>query len=161
MGWLDPYNSPEFGFAAFSESIGTVIMGRATYDQTLGFGVPWPNAGKRTIVFTSRPLGPGPVPEGVERWAGRDPRALAADLRAAGGKDVWICGGAKVVRQFLDLDLIDRIELFVIPVLLGDGLPLFERSGHDSRLRLEHAKPYSNGVVELVYRVDTSARRAL
>jgi dihydrofolate reductase len=148
VGWLDDYNSPELGYDEFMKSIGTVVMGRATYEQAIGFGGPWPYAGKRTIVLTSRPI-PSP-PAGVERWPG-DVASLADHLRSKSKKDVWICGGARTARAFLDLDQVDRIELYVIPVLLGDGLPLFERSVHQSSLRLDRTRSFENGVVEIVY----------
>jgi dihydrofolate reductase len=124
------------------KSIGTVVMGRATYDQAIGFEGPWPNAGKRTIVLTSRPI--ESPPPGVERWTG-GVAALVEHLRATSTKDVWICGGARTARAFLDLDAVDQIELFVIPVLLGDGLPLFERSTQQSSLTLQSRRSFDNG----------------
>jgi dihydrofolate reductase len=148
VSWLDAYNSPELGYDAFMKSIGTVVMGRATYDQAIGFEGPWPNAGKRTIVLTSKPI--ESPPPGVERWTG-GAAALGEHLRTASKKDVWICGGAKTVRAFLDLDAIDRIELYVIPILLGDGLPLFERSTQQSSLKLQSTRSFDNGVVEIIY----------
>jgi dihydrofolate reductase len=156
VGWLDDYNSPELGYDAFMKSVGTVVMGRATFDQALGFGGPWPYAGKRTVVLTSRPI--ASPPPGVERWSG-DVAELADQLRTKSKKDVWICGGARTVRAFLDADQVDRIELYVIPVLLGDGLPLFERSPHPSSLRLERTRSFENGVVEMVYDFKAGARR--
>ena len=123
-------------------------MGRTTYDQTLRLG-PWSFADKRTIVLTSRPI--DDPPQGVERWSG-DIARLAASLKAGSGGDTWLFGGAKSARPFLDRGLVDRIELFVIPTLLGDGIPLFERSNERIALRLELAKPRAKGVLEVVYR---------
>ena len=157
VSWLDPYNAPELGYDAFMQSIGTVVMGRATYDQAIGFEGPWPNAGKRTIVLTSRPI--EKPPPGVERWTGGLP-ALVEHLRTTARNDVWVCGGARTVRAFLDLDAIDRIELYLIPVLLGDGLPLFERSPQQSSLTLRGTRSFDNGVVELVYAFKAGARAA-
>ena len=155
VSWLDPYNEPELGYDQLMKSVGTVVMGRATYEQAIGFPGPWPNVGKKTIVLTSRPL--KSPPKDVERWAG-DVGSLADHLRTSSKKDVWICGGARTVRAFLDLDQVDRIELYVIPVLLGDGLPLFERSPHHSRLRLERSRSFKNGVVQLIYDFRANAR---
>jgi dihydrofolate reductase len=155
VSWLDPYHSPDLGYEHFMKSIGTVVMGRATYEQALGFPGPWPNAGKRTIVLTSRPI--ESAPRDVERWPG-DVASLADHLRTKSTRDVWICGGARTARAFLDLDQVDRIELYVIPVLLGEGLPLFERSPHQSSLRLARTRSFKNGVVELVYGFRAGAR---
>ena len=107
-------------------------------------------------MLTSRPLDNPPA--GVERWTG-DVASLADHLRTKSKKDVWICGGARTARAFLDLDQVDRIELYVIPVLLGEGLPLFERSSHASSLRLERTRAFGNGVVELVYDFRAGRRR--
>jgi len=156
VSWLEPYQSPDLGYDDFMKSVGTVVMGRTTYEQALTFPGPWPYVGKRTVVLTSRPL--DTRPPGVERWSG-DVASLADHLRAKSKKDVWICGGARTARAFLDLDQVDRIELYVIPVLLGEGLPLFERSPHQSSLRLEGTRAFGNGVVELVYDFRAGSRR--
>jgi dihydrofolate reductase len=156
VSWLEPYHSPALGYDEFLKSIGTVVMGRTTYDQALTFPGPWPYAEKRTIVLTSRPI--EKPPPGVERWSG-GVGALADHLRTRSNMDVWVCGGARTARAFIDLDQVDRIELYVIPVLLGEGLPLFERSHHASSLRLERTRSFGNGVVELVYEFKAGARR--
>lgn len=147
VAWLDDYPSSEFGFDEFLASIGTVVMGRATYEQALGFGE-WPFAGKRVVVLSSRPL--RDVPDGVERRDG-DPRDFAESLRAAG--DVWVMGGAKTARGFREAGLIDEIELYVIPLLLGDGVPLWAQSGRTRPLCFVSAEAAPRGVVKLVYRV--------
>jgi dihydrofolate reductase len=148
VDWLEPYPAEEFGFPVFIGTIGTIVMGRTTFDQTLHLG-PWPFAGKRTIVLTSRAIG-DPLPAGVEIWTG-DIGPLAANLKAGRTGDVWLFGGAKSARPFLDRGLVDRLELYVIPVLLGSGLPLFERSNTRTALRLETVKPRAKGVLEIVY----------
>ena len=146
VDWLAPYPA-DYGYDAFIASVGTLVMGRATYDQMRGFG-DWPHGGKRVVVLTSRPLGDD-APAGVEAWSdGVD--ALGTCLRASAG-DVWIVGGAKAVRAVLDRGLVDRLDRFVIPALLGDGIPLFERSPVGNTARLEAAHPYADGVVRLTY----------
>lgn len=85
------------------------------------------------ICFTDRPL-----PE------------LIAELRAQPGGDIWICGGASIVRQLMERDLIDRYWFTLVPVLLGDGIPLFDR--REGRLPLKLCSTDSaNGMVDLVY----------
>jgi dihydrofolate reductase len=145
--WLEPYPAQDFGFAKFLESIGTIVMGRATYDQALGFG-PWAYEGKRTIVLTSRPL--DDPPPGVEARDG-DVTSLTADLKASSAGDIWLLGGAKSAGPFLEGGLVDRLELFVIPVLLGEGIALFDGANRRTQLQLESATPYPRGVVQLVY----------
>lgn len=147
VDWLKPYPPAEFGFDSFLTEIDTIVMGRTTYDQNLSFGS-WPFKGKRTIVLTSRPL--DTPPPDVRHWHGELTK-LAAELKSSASGDVWLFGGAKSVRPFLDGGLVDRIELYVIPILLGNGIPLFERSDRRVALRLEEAHSLSKGVLQVVY----------
>ena len=146
VAWLEKFPAEAFGFDEFLATIGTIVMGRAAYEQALGL-VPWAYAGKRTIVMTSTPLD-APRP-GVEAWRG-EVANLAASLKRSSGGDVWLFGGAKSLQAFLARGLVDRIELFVIPTLLGTGIRLFENSAPVD-LRLLEAKPRALGVVELLY----------
>jgi len=147
VSWLEPYPAAEFGFSEFLGGIGAIVMGRATYDQALGFG-PWSYEGKRTVVLTSRPLDEPPA--GVEPWTG-DVVALAAELKASATGDIWLLGGAKTAAQFLADNLVDRLELFVVPVLLGEGIALFDGGHGPAQLALESATPFPKGVVRLTY----------
>lgn len=149
VDWLDPYPAQDFGFDAFLAGIGTIVMGRTSYEQTLRFG-PWPFGAKRTIVMTSRPLVSPPAR--IERRHG-DAAAVAAELRAGGTGDVWLFGGANVARQFLDAGIVDRIELFVVPLLLGSGIRLFERLDRGVALQLNELKEHAKGVVQVTYSV--------
>jgi dihydrofolate reductase len=111
----------------------------------LGFDA-WPYAGKRVIVMTHRPLA---ARHGEESFAGT-PAALVARLAAAGTRRVYVDGG-DVIRQFLAAGLIDDLTLSIIPVLLGDGVPLFGGAAHGLRLEGTHA--FDSGLVQLRYRV--------
>jgi dihydrofolate reductase len=157
VDWLDPYAAEDFGYATFFRGIRSVVMGRRSYEQVLGFGA-WPYAGKRCTVLTRRPP-PGKAPEGVAFRKAR-PAALAAELRGASQGDVWIMGGAETIAGFLGAGCIDSLELFVIPVLLGDGVPLFPRRAATRPLTLRGTRAYPAGVVRMTYRLPTVRRRA-
>lgn len=146
--WLAPYHHLDTGIQDFMDRIGTVVMGRRTFDQVLGSG-DWPYADKRTIVLTSHPA-TGPEGHQLDTWNG-DPSQLMAMLRKTGSGDIWLMGGAHVIRQWLDLDLIDRLELYVIPVLLGNGIRLFQRSDHHQTLQLQAATTWPGGITCLRY----------
>ncbi len=146
VAWLEPFHAADYDYDEFLKSIGTLVMGRTTFDQVLGFGA-WPYAGKRAIVMTSRPA--DLLPEGTE-VRNADAATVAREARNFGGGDVWLTGGGNVARQFLDAGLIDEIELFVMPVLLGDGVRLFPGAAAQAGLMLEDTQPYDNGVVRLV-----------
>jgi dihydrofolate reductase len=129
------------------DNIGTLVMGRTTYDHLHAMGH-WPHGDKRCIVVTSRAM--ATAPDNVETWVG-DLAQLVAQLKGSSEGDVWVAGGAKALRAFLDLGAIGHFDLFVMPVLLGKGRPLFEESTRQGRMTLLGAKTYINGVVRLSY----------
>ena len=149
VGWLEEAGGGEdYGYAEFFAGVGAIAMGAATYEQLLGWGV-WPYGDVPTWVFTHRSLA---VPPGADvRFTDRRAGDVVADLDdAAGGGNVWLAGGASLVKQWIDERLLDELILFVVPVLLGGGIQLFERT-RPSRLELEEAKGYRTGFVELRY----------
>lgn len=149
VGWLMPFEGQDYGLAEFLGGIGAILTGRATYDQARGFG-DWPYAGKRMAVLTRRPLEADP-PAGVEAMEG-DLASVVARLRTETAGDIWLLGGAAVAQACLALDLVDSLELFVIPVVLGAGLRLFAPGGAPRTWTLVETRPFPNGVVGLVYR---------
>ncbi|MCZ7582649.1 MAG: dihydrofolate reductase family protein [Deltaproteobacteria bacterium] len=148
VDWLKPFDGEGYGYEAFMKEVSTLVVGRKTFDQMLTFGA-WPHPDQDTYVLTSRPL--GDVPPRVHRWEDDAP-SLVAHLRGASlAGDVWLVGGGLVVDAFLAMGAIDEIELFVIPVLLGDGIPLFPKNDRFAGLRLTDSTVYKNGVTRLVY----------
>lgn len=148
VGWLEHHHEPAIDFGAFMARHPVLVMGRTTYDQCLGFG--WPYGGHDVVVMTSRPLGEAPA--GVRAWSGAVGE-LAAELRrlAAGRGDVWIVGGGSVARQFLDAGEIDRLDVAIIPEVLGGGIPLLD-PGSARRLELLSRESYPSGIARLEYR---------
>jgi len=148
VDWLKPFETQDYGYKSFIAEIGIVVMGRLTYEQALSFPGDWPYQGKAVRVITGQPL--GNAPEGVAARPA-DFAALTKELRDATG-DSWIVGGRQCLEGFLGIDAVDRLELFLIPVTLGGGIPLFQHdSGPQNHLRLALSAPYPNGVVKLVY----------
>lgn len=152
VDWLNPYFTPEIDFGAFMKTIGVTVLGRVTYDWAVAHGGAAAHFNGRTIVLTRRPI--GDAPPGVEAWQG-DVGALATQLRGelkGTGKDVWLMGGGKSIALFHEGGLVDRWELGIIPVLLGDGIPLFPRRGRGLEgLRLLHSRTLKNGIIEATY----------
>ena len=149
VGWLAPFETQDYGFAGFLDGIGTILTGRATYDQARSFG-DWPYAGKRMVVLTTRPLDRDP-PAGVEAASG-DLGAIVARLKAETEGDVWLLGGAAVAQHCLALDLVDSLELFIMPVTLGAGPRLFATAGTPRDWVPGPARRFPNGVVARDYR---------
>lgn len=155
VGFLDPFQTDEAGqdYAAFIKTIKTVVMGRKTYDQIVGFGVGWPYEGKRAIVVSSRALnGDGARPIGApEVWSG-GVAALAQHLDDESSQgDVWIVGGPRLQGAFLAGGHLDRLDLFVVPVLLGGGVRLFEAEAASPPLNLLAITKMPKGMVKLAY----------
>jgi dihydrofolate reductase len=150
ISWLAPFEQVDVGFDDFLASITTIAMGRRTYDQVRTFGE-WPYPGKDVIVVTSREL--RGAPRGVRAFSG-PPRSLARQLS---GGNMWVLGGAMLFNAMLWAGLIERIQLFVVPIMLGRGLNLFsgnppeEAIGRQIDLRFRSATPHPMGLLELVY----------
>lgn len=125
-------------------------MGAATYAFCAALEE-WPYPDHPTWVLTSRDPD---VPDGADvRIVRGDVAALHDDVVAsAGGKDVWVVGGGNVASQYAAAGLLDRVEVTVVPVVLGGGKPLFDRA-LASRLQLLSTRPFANGMVELRYGV--------
>lgn len=147
IDWLKVVELPgeDYGYATFAASVDALVMGRGTYDVVAGFPE-WAYAGKRVIVLSHRELEARP---GVERFAGA-PAELASKLAGEGVRRVYVDGG-DVIRQFLVAGLVDDLTISVIPVLLGDGIPLF--GGVSAGLVLENVESWPSGLAQLRYRV--------
>jgi dihydrofolate reductase len=145
LDWLSVVEKPgeDYGYAAFAATVDAIIMGRSTYDIVLGFGA-WPYEGKRMLVMTHRPAELRP---GVELYAG-EPAALVERLAAEGVRRVYVDGGV-VIRQFLAAGLIDDVTVSVIPVLLGEGIPLFGAVA--AQLVLDGVESWPSGLAQLRY----------
>ena len=139
----------DFSMAEFFASIDTGIMGRKTYDvaKAQGGGSFGPKI--KTYVL-SRTLPPGER-EGMN-FVNGSPQALVEEIRQRKGKDIWLMGGGEVARDFLKADLVDQLHLGVVPVLLGEGLPLFPTGFPQRNFELIENKTFSRGLISLKYR---------
>ncbi|MBL9096582.1 MAG: dihydrofolate reductase [Alphaproteobacteria bacterium] len=147
IDWLRPFDDVDYGYNAFIRDIGTVVIGRKSYDVARSFG-DWPYKTMRSLVITSSPL--ADAPPNVTR-VGADIARLTTALRAAGAKDTWIMGGAMTINAFLAAGAVDRIDLFTIPVLLGDGVRLFVEGRPETPLKFLSSQVYDKGLARLSY----------
>jgi dihydrofolate reductase len=147
--WLvEDYTPAEGEFEAFLEGVDLILMGRDTYDAVQRMG-DWPYPGKAAVVLSHRPL--GETPPGVERRSG-DLAAVVAEIEARGTGRVWVEGGGRLVRDLLALGKIDVLEMAVIPVVLGEGIPLFPEVTVETWFDLESVRPWVHGAFWVVYR---------
>ena len=137
----------EHHYNNFIKRIATVVMGRATYDWVHNEGVASPYPRQRTIVVTSHPLD---APPEIEAW-GKGVDALIAELRALDNGDVWMVGGGQLQMAFIKRGALDEIEIYLMPKLIGGGVPLFPATGVKASPRLLSAKELKGGGVRLHY----------
>lgn len=154
VDWLPPAPAAgaaeDYGYSAFIAGVGVALMGRATYEQIRSFGGDYPYPGIDGYVFSRTRA--GQRDEYARFVDGSDIPGLVARLKGEQDKDLWLVGGGQLVREFLRLDLIDRIELFLLPLLLGAGIPLFPPATPQRNLRLAACQTYPGGIAQLTYR---------
>ncbi|MGZ5435906.1 MAG: dihydrofolate reductase family protein [Pyrinomonadaceae bacterium] len=163
VDWLDrpPPKGEDYGMGEFFKSIDTVIYGRKTYDTAVKFveeGIEIPDQGDiRNYVF-SRRRPPKKVLPGFE-FVAEPIKKFAKRLRAQKGKDIWMMGGGGIIASFLDEGEIDEFIISVIPVFIGEGIPLIAPSHRTVPLKLLSTKKYSDGVVSLHYKVEKAKQK--
>ncbi len=154
LDWLEhDSGEADYGFNAFMTSIDCLVIGRITFEKVLGFG-DWPYSGKHVIVPSTN-LSNNDIPEelraGVEVVNG-NPADLLAALEARGFKHAWVDGG-DTIQRFLRAGLIDEITISRIPILIGNGIPLFGVIDGDIRLSHVSTTSFDSGLVQSLYRV--------
>jgi dihydrofolate reductase len=161
IDWLErPQPKGNYGMGEFFKSVDTILWGRKTYDKVFEMGVKYSvyGAGMKHYVFSHHP-------EGLKRWGPgvefvNEPiKAFARKVRAhpAVGrkpvKDIWMMGGGGIIGSFLDEGEIDEFSIHVIPILIGEGIPLVAPRHRSVPLKLLSTRKYPDGVVHLHYRV--------
>jgi len=146
----------DYSMGPFFKTIDTAIMGRKTYDVALRMsGGSYSNPGMTNYVF-SHTLAAGKR-DGVI-FVNDSPKSFVASLRKSKGKNIWHMGGGELARAFLADDVIDELYLGVVPVLLGQGLPLFPPGFPQRTFRLVENKSFSRGMISLKYERARSKR---
>ncbi len=163
LEWLTKYEGSFTGAGAqpmkgayerFYAGVGALVMGSATYAFVLAELSEWPYKGKPTWILTSREL---PEPEGedvdVRIAEGEVPDLFDEMVAAAGERDLWVVGGGNVASQFADAGLLDDVLVTIVPVVLGEGKPLFDRRVSSGPLQLTGTRTFDSGMVELRYEI--------
>lgn len=148
VDWLEPFFDEDYGYESFVSDISCVVMGRVTYEKVLDFG-DWPYPDHDAYVL-SRSAVEG-LPARTTAWSGTvDDLVRHIRDRDLEG-DCWLIGGGLTIRAFERLGLIDEYEVFVMPTLLGEGVPLFPSPFPSASLQLTSVTAWENGVVRLLY----------
>tara|TARA_Y100001972_G_C7665965_1_gene336719 strand:- start:4698 stop:5225 length:528 start_codon:yes stop_codon:yes gene_type:complete len=137
----------DFGYKKFIDTIDTTIMGGDTYKEVLGFGIPWPYGDKKNYVFTRSNY---PAMETVT-FVGENIGQFVKDLKAQPGKDIWLIGGGKINSIMIAEDLLDEMIISVMPITIGEGIPMFSKVKHEQKFKLKNHTIYKTGVTQLHY----------
>jgi dihydrofolate reductase len=143
--WIVP--EPAIDFKALFAQFDTFVVGRRTFELMLRPDAPPRPAGTKTFVF-SRTL-PDTVPVPTASVLREVTPATVAPIKAQAKKDIWLFGGGELFRSFLEAGLVDTVEVAVIPILLGQGLPFLPQTGTRARLLLSNHRIYPSGIVYL------------
>jgi dihydrofolate reductase len=151
LDFLPPGGGEPHGYNEFIASVDAIVIGRKTFEKVLTLG-PWAYGDKRVVVLSSRPLDLSEAVGGsVEQMAG-PPAEIVSRLAASGAHELYIDGGI-TIQRFLRAGLIQRLIITRVPVLIGDGVPLFGTLRHDIRLRHVATRHYPSGLVQSEYEV--------
>jgi dihydrofolate reductase len=150
LDWLPTGGEPH-GYDEFIATVDTIVIGRKTFETVLAFA-DWPYGDKRVVVLSSRPVDLSAAGGGVvERLAG-PPAQIASQLAASGAQHLYVDGGI-TIQRFLSAGLIQRLVITRVPVLIGDGIPLFGALPRDIRLSHVATRHYPSGLVQSEYDV--------
>jgi dihydrofolate reductase len=150
LDWLPAGGGEEHGYQEFMDSVDALVIGRKTYETVLSFDA-WPYGKKAVYVLSTRPLTPAPPGAVVEHLSG-SPDEIVAQLEARGVSHAYVDGGI-TIQQFLRAGLIQRLIITRVPVLIGDGIPLFGVTGRDILLHHVATRQYASGLVQTEYAV--------
>jgi dihydrofolate reductase len=138
-----------YSMGPFFKTIDVGLMGRKTYEVGVRMsGGKFESHGLRCYIF-SRSLPEGE--RGGAVFVREEPKRVVGELRKNKGKDIWLAGGGELTREFLKEDLVDELYLGIVPVLVGEGIPLFAPGFPQREFTLMESKAYSGGLVALRY----------
>jgi len=140
------------GYEEFMSTVDALVIGRKTYETVLGFGS-WVYGNKPVFVLSTRELAPSPAGALVQRMAG-EPEEIVAQLGKLGIHHIYVDGGL-TIQGFLRVGLIQRLIITRVPVLIGNGIPLFGAVAGDIRLKHVATRSYASGLVQSEYEVLT------
>lgn len=140
------------GYNEFIATVDAIVMGRKTFEKVLTFEA-WPYGDKRVVVLSSRPLDLSAAAGGVVEQMAGSPEEIVSQLAATGAHHLYIDGGI-TIQEFMRAGLIQRLVITRVPVLIGDGIPLFGSLPSDIRLRHIATRHYPSGLVQSEYGIE-------
>ena len=151
LDWLPEGGGEPHGYEEFLAGVDALVIGRRTFEKVLTF-TPWPYGSTRVVVLSQHPLDLAQAVGGtVEQMAGA-PAAIVAQLAARGIQNLYVDGGL-TIQAFLRAGLVQRLIVTRVPVLIGEGIPLFGALPHDVHLRHIATRSFASGLVQTEYQV--------
>lgn len=151
VSWLDKIPNPDktdYGYKDFYKNIDTLLMGNKTYEIVQKFDIDNPYQGADVYVFTRNTN----LKSDEVKYVSQNAVDFVSDLKKKEGKDIWLMGGGILNTAFFNLGLIDEFLIYIMPVVIGDGIPLFGEGLKQESLQLINSTAYKSGVVELIYK---------
>jgi dihydrofolate reductase len=152
LDWLPEGGGEPHGYNEFFASVDALVIGRKTFETVLAFDA-WPYGDKRVVVLSGKPVDLSVAGGVVEQMAG-DPADIVAKLAASGAHHLYIDGGI-TIQRFLRAGLVDRLIITRVPVLIGEGVPLFGSLAKDVRLTHVATRDFPSGLVQSEYRIES------
>jgi dihydrofolate reductase len=140
----------DYSMAPFFATVDTAFLGRKTLEVASKLGGGGFSSAPFAYYVFSRSLPPG-VRDGLI-YTDKSPASIVSRLRKQSGKDIWLMGGGELVRDFLKADLVDELYIGIVPVLLGEGIPLFPPGFPQRNFSLLENKTFSRGLISLKYK---------
>ena len=151
LDWLPADGGEPHGYDEFIATVDAIVIGRKSFEKVLTFEA-WPYGDKRVVVLSSRPVDLSRVRGGVVEHMAGHPADIVSQLAASAAHHLYVDGGI-TIQRFLRAGLIQRLIITRVPVLIGDGIPLFGTLQRDIRLRHVATRHYPSGLVQSEYHV--------
>ena len=162
LDWLnggDEQGAEDYGYQEFMDSVDVLVVGRKTFEKALTFGE-WPYRGKKVVVLsTGAPSIPGSLHDSVTVLSS-SPKDLVEHLSSQGATHLYIDGGI-TIQHFIAAGLVDEMIITRIPILIGDGVPLFGPLNEDVKLTHIATRQFDNGYVQSKYRFTKNASQVI
>ncbi|MCL2818362.1 MAG: dihydrofolate reductase family protein [Actinomycetia bacterium] len=148
VGWMSGAPHEDYGYEEFYQGIDTILFGSHTYEHIMGIEGDFPYPDREVIVFSERELEPITPNVVIEH---EDAEKVVARLKIAVGGPIWLGGGAELATSLLNAGLVDKLRIFIQPILLGNGIGTVDVLERYKTLELVRTKEWAGGIVELEY----------
>jgi len=152
LDWLTSFPQPksgDYGYNDLLNNISIIVMGRKTYDEIIAFGIEWPYAENNTYVVTKNKSYKTTTPNTYA--LNENLGSFIKNQKIKSEKDIWLVGGGSLVTAFINENLLDKMIISKVPIVLGEGIPLFAHKPKETSWKLKNTQVFETGLVNLTY----------